>query len=249
VRAGVVKVLIVDDERPARERIAGLLAEDPAQQVEVSEAANGLEALRAIGEQNPDVVLLDIRMPVMDGLETARHIAGLDAPPAVIFTTAYGDHALEAFEAHAVDYLLKPIRADRLHAAVARAGVLSRSRLQAVAGEQDGGPAARTHISAHIRDGIRLVPVPDVRCFQADSKYVTVHWPQGQVLIDEPLKSLEQEFADTFMRVHRNALVARRHIAALETDGQGGHCLRMHGMDDCVSVSRRHLAEVRKLLR
>ncbi len=240
-----MRVLIVDDEPPARRRLASLLADLKLGEV-VGEAANGKQALECVTRDSPDVLLLDIRMPGMDGLEVAGHLAALDRPPAVIFTTAYDQHALQAFEARAVDYLLKPVRRDRLQAAIERAVRLTQAQLKAL---RNDSTRARTHISATMHGNLCLVPVEDVRYFQADQKYVSVVYPGGQVLIEEPLKALEVEFGDRFLRVHRNALVAVRHVIALERATDGRYQLRFKGSDETLEVSRRLLTAVKKRLK
>ncbi len=242
-----MKLVIVDDESLARSRLRALVEGAEGWEI-VGEAANGREALELIARERPDVVLLDIRMPGMDGLEAARHMAQLDDPPAVIFTTAYGDHALAAFEAQAVDYLLKPIRRERLVQALERARRPTRAVLAALQPETLE-PRARTHLCARYRGALQLVPVEDVIYFQADQKYVTVRHHEGSVLIEESLKSLEEEFGDRFLRIHRNALVAEGHMAGLELEGDGHAAVVFAGIDDRLEVSRRHLPGVRKRLR
>lgn len=243
-----MNVLIVDDEPLARARIRRLLA--GADDVAVAdEAGNGTEALKIAEAGRVDVVLLDIRMPGMDGIEVARHLKRLQPPPAVIFTTAYDAHALAAFEASAVDYLLKPIRGARLAEALARARALSGSQLQAL---QTGGSAparARTHISANLHGNLRLVPVADVRFFRAEHKYVIARHAAGELVLDESLAALEAEFADAFIRVHRNALVAAGYIRAMEKGGDGRHRLRLADVNETLEVSRRCLSRVRRLLK
>jgi len=240
-----VKILIADDEAPARARLRRLVEEIPGHDV-VGEAGNGREALLQAEQQRPDVLLLDIRMPGMDGLEAARHLAALENPPAVIFTTAYGDHALEAFAAHALDYLLKPIRKERLEQALLHVRKLNRAQSTALAGTTE--PQVRSHICARVRGALQLIPLDDVRYFLADQKYVTVRHSGGALLIEEPLKALEQEFAGRFVRIHRNALVALAHIASLERDTDGHMQLGLRGVTEQLEVSRRHLAELRGLL-
>ena len=241
-----MKVLIVDDEPLARTRLKDILSDIGDINV-VGEAANGLEALEQIQNLNPDIVLLDIRMPVMTGLEAARHMSELNEPPAVIFTTAYDDHALEAFDAHAIDYLLKPIRMARLEQALQKSRALTRSDAEAVnkAIETQEG---RTHICAHHRGNLILVPVQDILFFQADNKYVVVRHANGEVLIDESLKSLEDEFNGRFTRIHRNALVANNYIKTLEKASDGHHYLHLDGVEEGLAVSRRQLSVVRKVV-
>lgn len=240
-----MKVLLVDDEPLARERLRRLLAELPDCEIS-GEAADGRAALSAYEQQQPDVVLMDIRMPGMDGLEAARHLAGLPDPPAVIFTTAFGDHALEAFEACAVDYLLKPIRSERLAAALGNARRLTRAQAARLDTASGG---VRSHICVRVRGNLHLVPVTDIRFFRADNKYVTVRTGDAEYLIEEPLKDLEDEFGARFLRIHRNALVAADFIAGLEKDSEGQCLVVLGGIDERLEVSRRHLPEVRARLK
>ena len=200
----------------------------------------------------PDIILLDIRMPLMDGLEAARHLGTLEDPPAVIFTTAYSGHALAAFEAHAVDYLLKPIRKERLAHALDKARKLNRAQRHAAT--QTGNDAtqsahrARTHISARSGEKIQLVAVPEIIYFQADNKYVTVRFATGQVLIEESLKALEEEFAGRFTRIHRNALVAQAHLSGMVKSKEGLREITLRGIPDQLEISRSHLSVVKKLI-
>jgi two-component system response regulator AlgR len=239
-----MKVLIVDDEAPARTRLRRLL-DDLGEHEVVGEAADGAEAVRAAAGLQPDLVLLDVRMPGMDGLEAARHIAGTDPPPALVFTTAYGDHALEAFESHAVDYLLKPVRGERLRQAIAGARRRTRAQLEDATGEQ----APRAQICARLGGEMELVPIGDVLYFQAEHKYVTVRHRGGEVLIEESLKALEREFGDRFLRIHRNALVAEAWVGGLRRNRNGRQSVWFKEVDETLEVSRRHLPAVRKRLR
>lgn len=241
-----MKCLVVDDESLARERLVRLLAECPGLQV-CGEAANGEQGLQQVEQLQPDVVLLDIRMPGMDGLEMARHMLQLGAAPAVVFTTAYGDHALEAFETQAVDYLLKPVHPERLQQALEKARRLSGGQLELLQAANAGH--SRSHLCARNRGNLELIAIEDVIYLQADHKYVTVCSAGRTILIEESLKSLEQEFADTFVRIHRNALVASCAIRGLEKDAQG-HCrVVLAGVDERLEVSRRLLPDVRKRIR
>ena len=241
-----MKVMIVDDERPALSRLAGMIEDHPDYEV-CCEATNGLEAVKMAEEKKPDVVLLDIRMPGMDGLEAARHLAEMDEPPAVIFTTAYGEHALEAFETHAVAYLLKPIRREKLFEALAKAARPNKAQLSQIATETQKDK--RTHICARVRGNLELIPLIDIYYFFADQKYVTVRHKNGEVLIEEPLKSLEAEFGDEFLRVHRNALVAVNIINGMEKTPEGRFHVRLKGLDDTLEISRRHVPQVRSFLK
>ncbi len=242
-----MRVLVVDDEAPARERLARML-ELLGSYTLCGEAANGQAALALAEERQPDIMLMDIRMPGMDGLEAARHLLVMEQPPAIIFTTAYSDHALEAFEMHAVDYLLKPVRRERLAEALANARRLT--RVQAAALRQAGQQGnARTRICARVRGSLQLIPIDEIRYFHADHKYVTVATPDGQVLIEETIKSLEEEFPEQFIRVHRNALVAARYLCGLEKDAGGRQRVQLDGVDERLEVSRRHVADLRQRIK
>lgn len=239
-------VLIADDEPLARERLAALLAELGGHRV-VGQVADGRAALDACATTSPDVVLLDIEMPEMDGLEAARHLAVLASPPAVVFCTAYDEHALAAFDAAAVDYLLKPVRAERLGAALQRAAERRAGRAKTQAPPPSG--RARTHLAARLRGSLRLIPVAEIRYLQAEEKYVVVHHARGEDLVEDSLKSLETEFAGRFLRIHRNCLVAREQISELKrsSDGLVHAVLRDGGA--VLEVSRRCLPVLRDELR
>ncbi len=242
-----MKCIIVDDESLARQRLIKLLQE--LDYVEVcGEAASGEAALALAGQVKADTILLDIRMPGMDGLETAQHLSKLEPAPAVIFTTAYGDHALEAFEARAIDYLLKPIDRPRLAQALEKAQRLSAAQLDELATVTPESPA-RTHLCARVRGNLELIPIENVLYLLADNKYVTVRTQDSEVLIEESLKALEEEFADHFMRIHRNALVARAALRGLGKNSLGQTCIVIAGIDDRLEISRRLLPEVRRHLK
>jgi two-component system, LytTR family, response regulator AlgR len=239
-----VKVLIVDDEQLARDRLARMLADLPGYDV-VGQAANGMQAVQGCESTQPDVVLLDIRMPGMDGLEAARHMAGMEQPPAVVFCTAYEEHAIEAFKVQAVGYLLKPVRRDDLIEVLGSATRTNRAQLAALA--QDEG-SQRSHISARTRKGIELVPIDAVRFFQADQKYVTMRHAAGELLIDETLAELELEFGVRFVRVHRNALVATKYIEGLERNEEGQYQIRLRDVPERIDISRRHVSSIRRYI-
>lgn len=242
-----MKILIVDDEQLARERLKDLLVElDNAHQLH--EAANGVDALKLIEDFAPEIVLLDIRMPLMDGLETASHLSKITASPAIIFTTAYQDHALQAFDTNAVDYLLKPIRTKRLQEALRRAEVFNRGRIDMLR-KQIADNQSRSHLSATHQGKIELIPVTDIRYLKASQKYVSIGRPGRETLVDDSLKSLEVEFRDTFLRIHRNALVALQYVESLEKNKDGSYSLSLQDIAERLLVSRRHLSEVRSALK
>ena len=241
-----LKVLIVDDELPARERLKSLLVEIPDTEV-VGEASNGEQSLTRAYELTPDVVLLDVRMPGMDGIEVAQHLNALAEPPAVIFTTAFDEYAVNAFEAHAVGYLLKPIRKEKLAAALERAGRLTRPQLQKIAAASS--EKRRTHIAARRREGLRLIPIDEVQFFFAEQKYTTVRHVNGEDLIEDSLRLLEEEFAVDFVRIHRNALVNVRYLERIERSDDGQYFVRLRGCDAPLQVSRRMAGELRERFR
>jgi two-component system response regulator AlgR len=241
-----LKVLIVDDEPPARERLRSLLAEIADVEV-IGEAVNGHEALQETHDLAPDVVLLDVRMPGMDGLEAARHLNVLEEPPAVIFTTAYDQYAVEAFDAHAVGYLLKPVRKEQLAASLARAGRVTRAQLQRLAAA--AGEERRSHIAARHREGLRLIPIEEVQYFLADQKYTTVRHLNGEDLIEDSLRLLESEFGAAFVRIHRNALVGVKYLERIERTADGQYFVRLRGCEAPLQVSRRMAGELKERFR
>ena len=240
-----MRILLVDDETLARDRLRRMLETTDEHEV-VGEAANGLQAVTLCEECAPDLVLRDIRMPGMDGLEAARHFFELENPPAVIFCTAYEEHAIEAFDLQAVGYLLKRVRKEDLATALSKSVRLNRAQLAALDAADDG---RRSHISARTHRGLELIAVGDVRFFQADQKYVTVHYSGGEIIVDETLREPETECEDVFIRVHRNALVSKRHIEGLVKDREGQTGVQLQDVEGIVSVSRRHLPSVRKAIK
>lgn len=242
-----MRILIADDEPLARQRLRDLLAEVGSHEV-VGEAANGREAIELAHALGPDAVLLDIAMPVLDGLEAAQHLSGFDPAPAVVFCTAYDEHALAAFEARAVDYLVKPIRRERLVDALLRARRYSGERAAAVA---DVLPQAarRTHLCARLRGSLRLLPLDEIHYLQAEEKYVVVHHARGEDLVEDSLKSLEQEFGDRFLRIHRNCLVAREELQELRRDADGQVHVKLRHVETPLEVSRRCLPQLRQRVR
>jgi two-component system response regulator AlgR len=242
-----MRVLIVDDEAPARERLKRLLAE--IDDCELSgEASNGQDALTLCQQQQPDVLLLDVRMPGISGIDVAQHLNALEDPPAVIFTTAYDEYALDAFEAEAIGYLLKPVRKEKLARALRHAGRVSSSRIQQLK-HKSHTESRREHICARLGEQLRLIPVSEIRYFVAEQKYITVHHSKGTDLIDESLKELSIEFADSFVRIHRNALVAERVIASIERDAEGQYKVQLRDSHESLPISRRHSTAVLRRLR
>jgi two-component system, LytTR family, response regulator AlgR len=237
-----LRALVVDDEQPARDRLTSLLRELGQVDV-VGEARNAAEALQRINELEPDLLYLDVRMPGMSGLELARHLGSLDVPPAIIFTTAHDEHAMEAFEAEAVGYLLKPVRKEKLAAATERAQRLTRRQLGGVA-----VVAPRTHLSVRQRDSIKLLRLEEVISLVAEQKYITVRHTGGEDLLDESLRTLEAELGDRFVRIHRSALVNRSYIEAVERSAEGHHLIRLRGVNEPMQVSRRLVTELKTRL-
>jgi len=244
-----MKILVVDDEAPARARLRQLL-EDVGQYTIVGEAGNGQEALGIVARSRPDIVLLDIRMPGMDGIETAQHLNKLDSPPAIVFATAYDEYAIDAFEANAIGYVLKPIRRERLKQALQQAARLNVASFEDLR-SKSGTTEQRRHVCARLQGELKLLPVADILCFVADQKYVNVIHKAGQDLIDDSLKSLEDEFSDQFVRIHRGALVSLEAVDALKKTEDGRTRVMLRGVDsaDDLIVSRRHVANVKRRLK
>ena len=244
-------VLIVDDEAPARERLRDLLGDIAGDQPTriVGMAGNGIEALRLLETLQADLLLVDIRMPAMDGIEFAQHASRLDPPPRIIFITAYDEYAVQAFELNAVDYLLKPVRADRLANAlekVRRVAPVSREQLDRVA-------EPRGHLTCSERGRIHLIPIEDVLYLKAELKYVTARTADREFLLEESLVKLEEEFPERFVRIHRNCLVARAAVTGFERitadDGGEGHwAVRLIGAGEILPISRRQWASARAAL-
>lgn len=242
-----LSVFIVDDETPARNRLKELLADCESQfplQL-VGEAGNGLEALDKLAEKPAEVVLLDIRMPQMDGIELAGHLNKLEHPPVIIFTTAYDAYAIKAFEQRAIDYLLKPIRLGRLFEALSRARDAVPIRTEVL---RELTPEPRSFLSAHERGKVLLIPIETVLYLRAEMKYVTVRTIEREYLIEESLTALEKEFASRFVRIHRNALVARAEIEGFEKggdEGESGWVMKLKGLEERLPISRRQLSTVK----
>ncbi len=239
-------VLVVDDEVLARQRSMRMIENIDGYSV-VGEASNGEAAIKSIQNLDPDIVLLDIRMPGEDGLATAKRIAELSDPPAVIFCTAYNEYALEAFSTLAVGYLLKPLQNEQLISALEKASKLNKVQ-KAVLEKEPENANRRSKIAAKTRRGVELVNIEEVYCFIADQKYVTIVHKNGETLIDDTLKDLEEEFDGLFIRVHRNALVSIKEISKLERMPTGQYELQLKSAQYRPVVSRRHVASVRELL-
>ena len=251
-----LRIFIADDEAPARARMKELLADIRGELATtvVGESASGLEVIERLPGSAAQVLLLDIQMPGMGGIELARHLAALENAPAIVFVTAHDRHAVEAFELNALDYLMKPVRAERLAAALRKAaadGPAPREQLERAAG------GAREYFSIAERNRILLVPVADVLYLKAELKYVTLRTRMGEHLIEEPLVSIEREFAERFVRVHRNCLVARAAIRGFErnkggTPGDGDEephwNVVLDGIDERLPVSRRQWSTVKSVL-
>jgi two-component system response regulator AlgR len=241
-----MKILLVDDEAPARARLRRLIDELGADYEVVGEADNGEAAVAVASKIDADLILLDQKMPGLSGLETAAALARLEPPPAVVLVTAYPEYALDAFAHNVADYLLKPVRRERLQATLERLPLTTRPQRAQQAPPQD---AHRRHLSAYYRGGVQTVPIDEVLYLLAEQKYVTVRHLGGRMLIDESLRSLEQEFPQVFVRIHRNALVATERLAGLEKGADGTSLAVLADCEERLPVSRRHLPEIRRFLR
>lgn len=238
-------ILICDDEPLAVERLSRLVTQLGHQVV--ATASHGKQALDLVREYAPDVVLLDIQMPEMDGLTCARYLAELQPMPAIVFCTAYDEYALTAIKAQAKGYLLKPIEKLELEQALNNLTKLTQAQMsQLEQKEQMDDPTQRHQIAAKTYRGLELIPVENIYYFLADQKYVTVRHKNGSVLIDETLKDLEREFADKFIRVHRNALISLDYLDGLELVASGQYQVRCRDLQERLAVSRRHLPLLRE---
>jgi len=235
----MLSIILIDDEPLARSRLKRLLEEVGHCEV-IGEGGSGEDAIRLADELRPDLVLLDIRMPGLDGLEAAHRIHQLDPEPVVVFCTAYDEHALTAFDEDAVDYLVKPVRRERLEKA------LDKVRKFLGKSEDDN---LRHYLRSKVGDRVELIPVDRVIYLLAEHKYTTVVYDQGTAVIDDTLKSLIEEFSERFFRIHRNALVAISHLRGLVKDADGQIRVTLKGTDTDLEVSRRNLPGLRKLIR
>ncbi|AKJ28100.1 LytR/AlgR family response regulator transcription factor [Caldimonas brevitalea] len=248
----MLRVLIVDDEELARLRMRALVGECEAPAAEVvGEAGNAVQALSWLSQQTCDVVLLDIQMPGADGTQLAAQLREQEQAPAVIFVTAHPEHAVTAFDLEAVDYLTKPVRRERLQAALARAAERLKARGSAAA--DDGEPV----FIVNDRGRVTRVPVAEVLYLKAELKYVTLRTVRHTYVLDDSLSELEERLGERFLRIHRNALVARKAVRALERrlapaededGGKEGWAVRLDGIDEWLAVSRRQVAAVRDAL-
>jgi len=239
-----MKLLIVDDEPLARTRLRSLLTEMDGCEV-VGEAANGNQALDLVQQVNPDLVLLDIEMPGTDGIETASRLQKLEQPPAIIFTTAYDQHALDAFQSGGQAYLLKPVNRQELKDTITRVSKVT--RLQSPKG--NSGAEQRSHLSVTIRGDIRRIPIENIYYFHAEQKYVVIRHADGEALTEESLKSLSKDFPQSFIRIHRSSLVAKTEISELRRNNRGFHSVYLKTLGVELEVSRRHVANVRKMIK
>ena len=235
----MLNLLIVDDEAPARKRLQRML--EQLQDVQVTgEAATGQDALQMIALKKPDVLLLDISMPGLTGMKLAQMLQKQDSAPAIIFCTAWSDQAVEAFECDAVDYLVKPVRAERL--------VLALDKARRFLARSDSG-TGDSFIRSTVGGKVKLVPMTEVIYLSAEDKYTTAVYEGGRMLINQSLLELENEHAEILVRVHRGILVIKKRIRGLEKAPGGRHFLNLDGCDDCPQVSRRNLPAIRKLIR
>lgn len=241
-------ILVCDDESLAAQRLTKLV--EQLGHTVVAVASHGQQAIELSSQHQPDVVLLDIQMPEMDGLTCAKYLRELDHMPAIIFCTAYDQHALEAFKSHADGYLLKPVLQQDLQRALDQMTKLNQAQMNNLKQKENMEEldTKRTQIVAKTYRGIELIPLENVYYFIADQKYVTVRHKNGSVLIDETLKDLELEFGNNFIRIHRNALVAVRYLDGLETVSSGQYQVRCRDLDERLAVSRRHLPTLRERL-
>ena len=240
-----MKILIVDDEPLARESLQRLVTELGVGEV-IGEAGNGQQAIERFEQSPADVILLDIRMPVLDGIATAKLLGQQEQAPAIIFTTAFDEYALQAFDVHAIDYLVKPIRRERLAEALQRATRLTATQIDGLDTDED---KRRSHIRARSGGKLELIPIDSIHCLHAEHKYVTVFHHNGHVLIEESLKSLESDLNEDFFRIHRNAIINMQSLERLEKDQEGKWLVRLKEVNEEIEVSRRHLPALRQRIK
>jgi two-component system response regulator AlgR len=257
------RILIVDDEAPARTRLADLLSDIAVDfpHVVVGQAADGRSALDRLAETPAEIALIDVQMPGMTGIELARHLGALPEPPAIVFVTAFDEYAVKAFEVHALDYLMKPVRAARLLEALRRVQTMTAKQTSAIAAAaRESGEAQgrkRESIAVVERGRVMLIPIDDIIYLKAELKYITIRTADREYLTEEPLVDLENEFVDRFVRVHRNALVARRAIAGFErvesidgdSVGEPHWVVTLRDVTERLPVSRRQWPIVKETMR
>lgn len=241
-----INIYIVDDESLARERLKRMLESAEGYHI-CGEASNGEQAIQNIPSARPDIVLLDIRMPGIDGLEVAQHLNSMNETPAIIFCTAYDQYAIEAFKYQAIGYLLKPARQEDLLKALESAKQLNQLQLKQLA---KLGASHHNHDSfvANTWQGQEVIALNDIYYFRADQKYLTVIHTGGETISDQTLKDLEQKYQDTFIRAHRNSLVNTKHLDRLIKDGEGHHFISLKGCTENIPVSRRHVNDIKEYL-
>lgn len=239
-----MKVLVVDDETLARDRLVRLCGELEFVE-QIIEAANGDQALQLVQSAEPDLVLLDIQMPGVDGLFVAERINKIDPAPTIIFCTAYDQYALKAIERRGSAYLLKPVRRDDLSQAIANASHSSRLQISL----SGGAPSQRRHLSSGTSAALELIPINQIRCLVAGQKAVKAYLPGRDIWIGESLKEIAAEFPEHFRRIHRNSLVAMRFVSGLQQNDDGQTQLLLDGVEIQPTVSRRQLSEVRRQLK
>lgn len=241
-----MNILICDDEALAVDRLSRLV--EKLGHTVVATAAHGQQLLEKTKQYQPDVILLDIQMPDMDGLTAAKILNQMQPMPAIVFCTAYEEHALTAFQLQATGYLLKPIMLSELQKVLDHVTKLTQAQLNTLQIDAiaQSNTKQRRQITAKTHRGIELIAVENIYYFLADQKYITIRHKMGQVLVDETLKELEQEFAHQFIRIHRNALISLDYLDGLELIGMGQYQVRFKGIEDRLVVSRRHLSALRE---
>lgn len=239
-----ISVFIVDDENLARERLKRLVEHNLNYTV-CGEAKNGEQALKLIEQNRPDIVLLDIRMPGIDGLEVASLLAQKEHPPAVIFCTAYDEYAIDAFKKQAIGYLLKPVRGEELSNALSQAKHVNQLQLKSL---QKDEPTESNHFVAHSWQGQELIPFESIYFFRSEQKYITIVHEKGETISDQTLKELEQKHPDTLLRAHRNTLVNTRFISAMNKNKDGHYYIHIRDTEHRILVSRRHVSELKQLI-
>ncbi len=242
-----MRIIIADDEPLARKRLQRLLGEIANTEL-IGEASNGQQAVELCSRLQPDILLLDIRMPEVDGLQAAEQLSQLERPPAIIFTTAYDSHALAAFETQAIAYLLKPIRRKDLQNSIEKAYKLNRAQLSSIKQSQQRTPPSRKHISVQVGNTSQLIPIEEIDYFHAEQKYVLLIRGHEEYVIEASLKSLEEELSNNFVRVHRNALVAINAISGLHRNDKGHYQLIIKNHEKMLEVSRRMVSQLKKQL-